>query len=132
MASFEDPETYDALLHYFVHGSNRLSTYDAIHDLAGIEIAKHIPEAWRKARTSHQWERVGAAIVAVEYGEADALAELIAHLDSRVFEYYADRIRRKILEHTIASGSNEDLSQWYETNKNSLVFDERTKKFKIQ
>ena len=130
VARFGDPETYDALLHYFVHGSNRLSTYDAIRRLPGINIAEHVPEAWQQTRNSHDWERVGMAIVAVAYGEKEALAELFDSLSASDYDYYKGRILRTILEHTTAKGSNEALSDWYEANKHALEFDEQTKKFK--
>lgn len=130
VAEFKDPSTYDALINHFVNGGSRYPTYEIIKDLPGIKLDTHVQEAWENSLNSHEWERVGMAIVAVEYGQKEALQVLIDNLNSPQFEYYSSKMRYAIIKHTEAWGSNSDLIEWYKSNKGNLVFDKKNRKFR--
>lgn len=130
VAQFKAPSAYDALINHFVHGQDRYVTYTIIKDLPGIELDAHVAEAWEMARRSNDWERVRFAIVAIGYGMKDALALLIANLDESRFVDFSSSMRTAISRHTAAQGTNAQLVEWYEANKDNLTFDKETRKFR--
>jgi len=129
VAGFKDPTTYDALIFYFVNGSNRSATYEIIKDLPGIDLDAHVIEAWEKALLSHEWERISFAPIAIGYGRMDALEILIDHLNDPSYSRERGKMWAAIIKHTEAKGSNDDLIEWYNENKDNLIFDKKSKKF---
>jgi len=128
-----EPETYDLLVEYFINGSNRSSTYGVIKFLP-IDLDDAVARAWEKAKFDLQkWELTYLAPIAVSHGVADALRYVVDSL-----EYPPDKIsvdvhpRKVMLRHTEARGHNKALQQWYNQNKNNLVFDAERKVFRVK
>ena len=102
-----------------------------IKNLPGIELDTTVAEAWIVAQDS-EWERPSMAPVAVEYGYLDALEYVVESLDrERPWASWRRPARVIILRHTEARGTNEEIRQWFEQNKDRLVFDPETKKFRV-
>ncbi len=135
VASFKDPDTYDELIHYFVYGSDRPDTYRVIKDLPGIELSDAVAEAWRRSSLS-EWEAAGMAPVAIEWGHLDALAYAVSALTSTPqanrLSYEVWELWLAVLRHTDAPRSLEGLGRWFEEDKDNLVFDPETKKFRVK
>lgn len=134
VASLQDPETYDALTRYFASSMNAGYLYQYISMLPGIQLDDAVAKAWEKAKYSNSNYTVGRmASIAIEYGHQDAVEALIdciknppPHLSSLV------NPRLTLLMHLDTKGSNKDIIDWYEANKDNLVFDPESKKFRLK
>ena len=133
LASLRDTNTYPALLKYLVEGQNRVTTYEAIKHLPGIELAPSVAAAWERSRYGQRWEANGMAVIALGYGHISALESIIRAIqlpDTKQNDYELSRLLNALWEYTEYVGSPEDLVAWYEANKTTLVFDPSTKKFR--
>ncbi len=135
VASFRDPDTYEELKQYLVHGTNRAHTYRAIKDLPGIKLSDSVAEAWRRASHS-EWEATSMAPIAMEYGHLDALAYAVRTLTdpspSEQRRYDNWRLWGPVGRHTDAPRSAEGLKSWFAQNEDRLVFDPETKMFRVK
>ena len=94
-----------------------------------------VAEAWEEARKRDTWGTREMARVAVAHGTESALAYLIQTLKEkrkRVSQYELREIRRVLLRHLEARGSLKEIVEWYDKNKDNLVFDKQTKKFRVR
>ena len=132
VASFRDPSTYGDLRAHLVHGSNRLWTYKAIKNLPDMDLHEAVAEAWQRCRY-REWEARSMAPVAVEYGHIDALELLVNALDGHSVDLMGGSYspRSVVLNHTEARGTNEEIRRWFNENKDRLVFDAHSKKFRV-
>ncbi len=135
VASFKDPDTYAGLKYYFVHGANRRDTYGAIKHLPGIELSDAVAQAWRRSRPS-RWEAARIAPIAIEWGHLDALAYAVSALtgtprpDHALYDMWG--LWTAVLRHSDAPRSAEGLKSWFEGNRDNLVFDPETRKFRVK
>ncbi len=129
VARLEDPETYPALINYFVYGMNKSQTCAAIKDLPGIDLAYAFPKAWEEAKSSSfQLQRLIAP--ALEFGLEDALGAIVEYLHKEpLSDYWKDHFHTDFMRHTGVQGTREELREWYLTNKGALRFDPETKMF---
>ena len=144
VASFRDPETYEGLKAYFVNVSGRsptstylirCHTYELIHDLPGIDLGDAVAEAWEKAKREGEWEMVAMAQAAIEFGHIDALEYVVNDLispRSKLRAYETHDIREVVLRHIDFRGTNEEIRSWFQANKERLVFDPATRKFRVR
>lgn len=133
LASLHDTNTYPALLNYFENGQNRASTYEAIKNLPGIELAPSVATAWDRSRFGHRYEATSMAIIALGYGHASALEYIVRALqqpDTKKNDYEISRLMSAVWEGADFVGSPEEITAWYEANKTSLAFDPVAKKFR--
>ena len=133
VAHLKDPETYDDLKAYFINGPNRGWTYKSIRHLPGFDLREAVAQAWEKTKSGKGWEAKDVAVIAVQHGHLDALEYLVRWLA----EYPDDEpkvygARSTILHHIPFRGSNEAIAEWFEKNKNQLVWDPKTKKFRLE
>jgi hypothetical protein len=135
VAALRDPETYDVLTEYMAKTSSSPSyVYESIRLLPGIQLGDAVSKAWEKAKGSdNQYNVAGMAVIAASYGHPDAVETLIGLLKNppgRTSSFVNPRL--SLLLHLDTSGSNEEIIAWYETNKENLVFDPKSKKFKLK
>jgi hypothetical protein len=133
VANLRDPRTYDNLKNYLINGNNKYWTYGAIKDLPGIDLTEAVAEAWRYAKRERGYEAAYMAPVALEYGHKDALELIVNSLGKSDHDAsYVREAEQLIVEYTDAGGSNEEIRKWFAANKDKLVFDPVTKKFRVQ
>jgi len=134
VAALRSPETYDALVDYFVNGHSRRSTYNAIKDLP-IDLHDAAAKVWHEVKEGEsEWEKYEVAAIAVENGVVDALDYEFAQLADPPERYFSAEThpRRVILRHTEARGNNKELLAWYEQNKDKLAFDSKERVFRVR
>lgn len=130
---FQDPETYEALNHYLIHGKNKYSTYEIIKDLPGINLDEVLMKAWEKTRDlNNDWDQVGLATVVLSMGRKDAIKTLLKSLKSDEFYYFYGKVVKLLYQHLDFRGSIQEMIDWYESNKNNLYFDKKDKRFKLK
>ena len=132
VASFRDVRTYDDLIWYLINGQDRLRTYRALQNLPGIDLSAAANQAWQKAKTACSTsERTSFAPVALETGHLDALQFAVDSLQrSRSDRDWLPADRQLLLKHTTARGTNAQIIRWFEQNKNGILFDATTGKFR--
>ncbi len=135
VAGFRDPKTYGMLKEYFITNRNRLQVYEAIKDLPGLKLDDAIDEAWSmvEALPSRDiFEKLNTSIVALDFGKKKALDFLINNSSNKRYSYYKVRYIKAIRDHVDYQGSFYDLVNWYNKNKQNIVFDKKNKKFKLK
>lgn len=129
IANLEESCVYDDLKQYLILGSNKKWTYESIKMLPNIELDGAVIKAWDNAKRD-KWARNSFAPIALAHGQKDALGVVIESLNSSPSDHNAVRNPRKyVLQYTYASGSNNEIRDWYNSNKNNLYFDEEKRKF---
>ena len=131
-AEFEDKEFKQPLIDYFVNGCNKNWTYKAIMYRKDIDLKDAVNKAWLRAKYSDsQCDINSMARIAVEYGNKEALKVLIDSLAAEKHDWDYDQIRQALRFHIDFAGSDKEIIQWYRANRNKLVFDNDSKKFKL-
>ncbi len=132
IANLQETCVYEDLKQYLILGSNKSWTYETIKMLPSIELEDAVFEAWQNAKRE-KWSRNSFAPIALAHGQIDAFPIIIESLDSSPNNHDAVRHPRKhILQYTYAKGSNDDLRNWYNENKNNLKFDKEKRKYIAQ
>jgi len=133
-ASLQDPVTYDALTNYFSKSMNAAYLYPYISMLPGIQLDDAVAAAWARVKTMESASFTASmAAIAISYGHqdaADSLIDLLKNPPDRMSSSINPRLT--LLMHLDTSGSNEEIIAWYEKNKDNLVFDPASKKFKAK
>lgn len=129
VANLGDPETYDKLKWYLIQRENRYATYGAIRDLPGLDLTDAVEKIWTKTGYN-EWEERGIAKMAMQYGHLDAVERLLEYLDGENRGQWETReIRRLLFQHVDFRGSNKDVQEWINKNRENIVFDKERKKF---
>ena len=135
-ALLNDPESYPSLRDHFIKAGSRSSTYKSIKNLPIENMPAAVAEAWEESQYEHEYERQRMAVIAVEYGRVDALEFLVDALitpsDSTSSNYMKKEMRFAVLKAIDSKGSNEELAEWLEANKDHLQFDMGSKKFVVK
>ncbi len=131
VAAFKNPETYEDLKRYFIYSGSNSTIYDMLKDLPGIDLTDAVEKAWRRAKYSHRFSSQAMLPIALEFGHPDALEMMVAELDGSSDMRLWDP-RDLLLKFTAASGSNEEIRQWYEANKDRIAFDPGQHRFVIE
>jgi len=131
VVNLNDPESFPLLRTYFINGMNNANTYNMIKRLPIQDLPAAVAEAWKRCKYENVYLRQGMAIVALEYGHVDALASLIDLLASGEMNLpeWSNQVRSAVLKYVEFRGSNEDLVQWFQKNRDKLRFDPKAKKF---
>lgn len=134
VVSLNDPSTYDLLTQYLVNSNNPSYVYELIERLPDIKLDDAVAQAWTKAKTAgHDFQIAQMAPIALDYGHQDAIDALIEILKKPPTRFFSSlNPRLTLITHLDFRGSNEELFRWYEENKNALVFDPGTKRFKVE
>ena len=132
IANLQEACIYEDLKQYMILGSNKSWTYEAIKLLPGIELDDAVSEAWKNAKRDN-WSKNSFAPIALAHGQSDAISVIIDSLDSPPNDHNAVRYPRKhILQYTYATGSNNDIRNWYYKNKGNLYFDKEKQKYIVK
>ncbi|HEY8240315.1 MAG TPA: hypothetical protein VIH35_02665, partial [Kiritimatiellia bacterium] len=132
VADYGDPETYADLANFLVIGGNTWWTYSAIRDAPGIQLDEPVKQMWLKKKRSHEYERRSAARVAIDFGHVDALGYLIDWMAGDTDnEWEGNEIRRDVLRVVPIRGSDQELRDWFNTNKDKLTFNASLKKYEV-
>ncbi len=124
VASLRDPETYPLLTEYFVEGQNRAFTYKAIRSLPIENMSEVVERAWKRSKYGDEYARISMAIIALEFGQLDALealADALTH-ESTDSVWLVREARPAVLRHTDFRGANSELMQWFRENQEDLEF----------
>lgn len=131
VASLNDPDTFDDLKWYLIHGNNRYNTFQALQELPKIDLTEAVADAWSRSG-ENEWEERNAAKFAIQYGHISALKHLLDSLLNGESQWEAGLLRKIILRHINFYGTNKEIGKWVQKNEENLVFDKRTKKFKLK
>ena len=105
------------------------------------ERRKRILEHWAQGEEALGRDALGAAIAAAEYGDTAALEYLMKKLkvsvvrwttvneDGNGYTLYTNDHRNAVLRVVAFRGSNKELIDWYNANKDKIVFDPSKRKF---
>ena len=135
VVELNDPTTYPVLASYFINGDGHASTFEVIRDLPITDLPSCVDQAWEKSKHQDKWETQSMAPFAAEYGHLDALDELFNILADNTSDdnrYYRPEVRSALLRLLDFRGSNDELVQWYNANKDRLVFDPARNKYVVQ
>ncbi|HUK81632.1 MAG TPA: PDZ domain-containing protein [Verrucomicrobiae bacterium] len=133
VASLNDSSTYGDLTWYLINGQDRLRTYEALQKVPGLDLAAAVDAAWQKVNNvCNVANRTSLTPVALATGHADALGMAVGSLQRlRTDREWLPGDRQLLLQHTTATGTDAEIIQWYNQNKNNLVFDAATAKFRV-
>jgi hypothetical protein len=133
VASLGDRATYPDLEAYLVRCRRKQETFNLIRKLPGIELAATVDLAWKQAKLESPGEVLAAAGMAAGYGHLDALDELAKILkDDESSSAEQTRASNIIKHYTVATGDNDAVVAWYESNRDHLVFDPKARKFTLE
>ena len=133
IASFQDPSTFEALSIYYSESAYHYSIYERLKNLPDFPLEEATIKAWKNAKYSDSWQSRMLSIIAVRYGQEDAL------------EYIVNLLRNsgkksKFQKHIVAfvNATNTDIKTkqeiivWYDLHKNQLSFNKKSMKFEIE
>jgi ankyrin repeat protein/beta-lactamase regulating signal transducer with metallopeptidase domain len=138
--AFHDPELYPDLEKAFAFGPNKYMNFQELKNQPGFDLKGAVDEAWKNQvhgpasfSSPDRMEDYGMAVIASQYGHLDALEYLFKALaaKSTVYSGWPDP-RSVILGVTQANGTNDEIIEWYQKNKDRLKFDQIQKKFILQ
>ena len=129
--ALNDPSTYPLLRNYFIKCANRTQTFEYIKKLPIANLSGAVREAWEASRNSPS--RSSMACIAAGYGLFDALEVLMERLTEPGLEWREQgdvgALRVAVAKATGVSGSKEELTRWWKTNRGHLRFDRATGQF---
>lgn len=136
LVSLDDPNTYEDLRNHFIYGSNQVMTYDLIKGLPIRDLDKALIDAWEIAVRSsghpNRWNQAGMAVLALGAGRKDAYEVIFDTIDSKELRHMQPQLIAALRRHSDCSGSIENIREWYNKNKENLVFDPKDKRFKVK
>ncbi|MCM8533145.1 MAG: hypothetical protein NE330_18400 [Lentisphaeraceae bacterium] len=129
VASKDRPDGNKALLSYFeMHGSQFNLDLLKQTSLRENDFKKSVQRMWKKNKSGDSYKRNSAALVAVQYGESEALQVLMKILKNpNGADSYTLRKSKELFGNLL--DTNDDALTWYEANRRKIRFDERTKKY---
>ena len=126
------PENYGTLIKYMIKGQNHYHTYKTIKDLPGIKLDKAVAKIWRDKESYYSiWEKKCTAFIAADYGYIDALKALI-ELRKDESNYLKKTAVGKIYSLTGQKGAYDKLKEWFDSNRDKLVFDKKKKRYLVK
>ena len=125
---------------FFLPGDEPLS--DDADDFVD-ERRERILKRWLQGEKALGRNALNAAIAAAEYGDTTALAYLMKNLklsivrwvgvneDGNSYTLYTNDHRNAVLRVVAFRGSNKEMIDWYDANKDKIVFDPSKRKFML-
>lgn len=127
MVELEDTATYDALALHLVRARCSRTYYYLMCDLPGIRLDTAVRSGWEAVHTAptHPRELREVSEIAVAHGHLPALDHLVSLLpsDDETLTGRNAALRTLVLTHIAFSGSNSEVRDWLDTNRDLLVFD---------
>jgi hypothetical protein len=98
-----------------------------------MDLTDTVKEMWDHG-ADYAWEKRGIAKIAVRYGNKEALRYLVDFLNNNNANDSWDQanVRQLLLRHLDFYGSNKTMEEWLTDNYNNIIFDKKTKKFKLE
>jgi hypothetical protein len=133
-ASLKSPEAVEALKQYMIRGQSRQEAFGALRVMPNAgDLAPTVATAWEAARFGDPWQRTEMAKIAVPYGHVDALGYVIEQLGSPDgSSYERGNLRSLVLRYTPARGSDQAILEWYNENRDDLVWDAEANVYKVK
>ena len=128
-----EPSLYPKL-HEITTNSRYASQFiNMLEMLPEYDMAHTVDVCWEQSRQGKLSVNYSTfAAKATQFGNVDALGVLIEQLrsSSSYLSHSSTNIRRtNVLRHIDFRGSNNEIQEWYKSNKNNLVFDQFRKRF---
>ena len=135
---------YDKLVFDESTGRFCLPGSEVVADAVDDADAKRRDQAltrWAKGEQALGWEALGAATAAAEFGDSTALDYLVKKLkvsvvhrmgvneDGRSYTLYTNKHRHAVLRVVAFRGSNKEIIDWYNANRDRVEFDPFMRKF---
>lgn len=132
----EDPSLYPKMHEITIQSRYAMQFINMLRALPDYDLAHTVNAAWARSQEGKTpVNSTSLAPVAIEFGNTEALGSQISQLrnvNSFTFSQTAYNVRRvNILRFIDYRGSNEEIQNWYKTNKDSLVFDYLRKRFVV-
>jgi len=132
VAGFEEPETYPALIDFFIRGNSRVETYSAIKDLPSIDLESAVAQAWESAKKSGRHQSGQMLPIVLECGILDGLDVYVKIIGEEGFcDCSKDGAKAAVEKYTGQTGTDAELAQWIQTHRDNLRFDPEQKKFSV-
>lgn len=129
VAMLRDPNSYEDLKWYFLHGAYPGLTYYAINEIPLQLDSDMIRKAWEGDRDKtdfHAW----LVVAFLDYGMLEGLDYAVEHLSHPWTVRPSPR--ELMLTYTDARGTDDQLRAWFQQNRDHLKFDKATRKFHVQ
>lgn len=132
----EDPALYPTLHEVTVNSRYATQFLSMLQTLPDYDLGHTVDVCWKRHRENKL--SISSSMIstlAAEHGNAEALGYLVNQLRyssnymSSATSYNSRRL--KVLRHIDYRGSNTEIIEWYEANKDKLVFDHYRKRFML-
>ncbi len=129
-----EPDLYPKLHQITIDSRYATQYLGMLQALPDYDLANTVNACWQRAGEGNiQISQASFAPMAAEMGNIDALGALVAQLNTTVsFSISSStyNIRRiNVLRFIEYRGSNQEIQEWYQQNKDKLVFDHLRKRF---
>lgn len=132
IASLRDPSTYPDLVDTFVTGPNRMLTYQYLAGIPGLDLGEGVARAWeivKQTLPEGDWERLGMAALACEYGQVDALVEIVSAVRKQGAAGFDPQMRMRVLGALPGGVTLANAVEWVSANREKITFDPKTRRF---
>ena len=131
LCQIKDEATYPALKGHMVQSRRPMDVYLLLRDVPKMDLKESVAALWARTR-QEAWLSPQVVPIALDFGHADALEYAVRALGKDPDLPGGLRYARAILlQHLDASGDNEQIAQWYDKNRDKLVFDAERKRFTL-
>lgn len=134
----KDPEMYAKFHEIAINSSRAADMVYQLKTLPDYDLAHTIDVCWERMRDGRlAVNSTSLAPYAAELGNVDALGVLIDRLKNTRIYYtsspsaYVNRYRTDVLSRIDFRGSNTEIVQWYEDNKDALAYDHLRQRFVV-
>lgn len=131
-----DPSLYPKLHEVTINSRMAGQFINTLNALPDYDLANTVNTCWKRASSGKlSISQSSLALQAAEFGNVDALGYLISQLrytpsyTSSSISFFNRRLNA--LRFIQFRGTNEEIIEWYESNKERLVFDHFTKQFTL-
>jgi hypothetical protein len=127
------PEKYDVLENYFASCPNPQMIFNSLANLEKFNIKRAVDRAWKRQKTNpSEYTKKQMSMIAARYGHKDALAYLINAYRRETNQYYSGQMINTLFLLTGKDLSPKEMLEWYNKNKDKLVFDPKNEEYVIK
>jgi len=130
-----DADSAEAAIHMWRESPLNLDTHGYLYWLGGIDTKGAVDKVWAQYKTERRMALM-AALLAVQHGNKDALAEIVKWTKFGITEYAVSANSlapggpaRALRMFTEASGNENELCKWYDQNEARIQWDDVDKRF---
>lgn len=130
IASFKDPSTYDDLATYYIESEYKYSIYERLKNLPDFPLKESTIKAWENAKYSDSWQSRMLSIIAVQYGQLDALEYIVNLLKKSSKKALFQKHIVAFINATNAKvKTKQEVITWYDLHKGQLSFSKKSMRF---